>query len=118
MDSKFLDLVAAIDIELKRAEKVYKDVRKTAQEVAASAALSPSQSGDRYHSQGAADMARQKYTEVLALKKEIELKKDDICFTLNGEQVFLVDNPIFIKDFKLISTKSPIGQSLLHGKNS
>lgn len=113
MQSKFTDLLLAIEVESEKAEKFFNEANKAALEIAASSAASPSQSGDRFHSQAASDMARQKHESVLALKKEIINKGKKIVFNYNGETIFIVDNPIMIKGFKFVSSNSVLGQKLL-----
>ncbi len=108
------DFLAAVNLEHKKALKIYNDAKKSAQEVAASAAASPSQSGDRFHSQGTADLAKQKLDSISSLLAEIEEKGDNVCVEFKGETVFLVDNPILISGFKVVSTKSPLGQTILN----
>ncbi len=116
MTSKLSELIQAVNLELEKSRKIYEHAKKSAQEVAASAALSPSQSGDRFHSQGAADLAKQKFEAAMALKKELDEKKEDAGFILEGEEIFIVDSPMVIKGFKLVSAKSPIGKKLLNDK--
>ena len=116
MNKKIQDFLVAVDLEYKKAEKIYKDAKDSAQEVAASAALSPSQSGDRFHSQGTADLAKQKLDSISNLVVEIEEKGDRICVEFKGEIIFLVDNPILISGFKVVSSKSPLGQKILNEK--
>lgn len=113
MDQQLNSFKKAVEKELKKAEVNFKQTKKAAQEVAASAAASPSQSGDRFHSQGAADLAKQKYEAVLALKNEIDQKGEKVCVDHGGETLYLVDNPIMISGLKIVSTKSPLSLKLL-----
>ena len=116
MKNKAKQLLEAINTEFIKAEKGYKNAKKSAQEIALSAALSPSQAGDSYHSQGAADLARERYESILNLKKEIEEKGETICVNYEGQEIFLVDNPVLISGFTIVSTKSPLGKKLLNEK--
>lgn len=114
--NNFDKLFSAVEAELKKAEVAYKNAKEASLEIARSAALSPSQAGDRFHSQGTADLTKQRYEAILALKNEIEKKKDGICVEYNGETLFLVDNPVTVSGLKIVSTKSPLGQKILNGK--
>ena len=116
MDLKLKQLQEAIDAEFQKAEKGYNNAKKSAQEIARSAALSPSQAGDRYHSQGAADLARERYESILDLKNEVEEKGETVCVRYNDQEIFLVDNPVLISGFTIVSTKSPLGIKLLNEK--
>lgn len=119
--SEFLD---AIGTEFNEAKRNYEQTKKAAEEVAVAASLSPSQSGDRYHSQGAADLAKQTFENVRNLRTEIEANLDKNisfidppCFlNLGGDKVYLVSYPIIVKGFKIISSKSPLGLNLLGKK--
>lgn len=116
MHTRLDSLIVVVDSNFKRAERIYRESKKAAEEIAASASASPSQSGDRFHSQGSADLAKQKYEAVLALKEELKKKGDAICVEYNGETLYLVDNLIMVPGFKLVSTKAPLGQKILNEK--
>lgn len=117
MNSNLKKLLKAVEIELNKTEKNYHHTRNSAREIAASASASPSQSGDRYHSQATADLAKQRYEEAQKLMDEIKVKGEEIVINHNGEEVYLVDNPILVSGFKIVSTRSPLGQTLkLHTK--
>lgn len=117
MGDRINKLLLAVQNELEKAEKAYKHAKQSAQEIAATALTSHSQAGDRFHSQGAADLAKQKLDTVLALKTEIEEKGEGVCFKHDGEDVYIVDNPILLDGFKLISTKSPLGMKIINNAN-
>lgn len=114
MNSKLKQLLEAVNEEYKKADRAYKINKKSAQEIAESAVSSMSQAGDRFHSQGSADLAKQRFETINLLKQEIEEKGEKIGFNFEGHEIFLVDNPILIKGFKLVSTQSPVGQKLLN----
>jgi len=116
MYKKFQNLLQKIDIELKKAEEGYKNAKKSALEIAKSASLSPSQAGDRFHSQCSADLAKERYDAVLAFKNEVEQKGESIFINFEGKDIVLVDNPIIIPGFTIASTKSPLGQKLIDMK--
>lgn len=116
MNTILRDLVAALEIEIKKAQRSYQDAKRAAQEIAASASSSPSQSGDRFHSQGSADLASKRFQAILSFKKEFDKKGEAICVKHKGETLFLVDNPIMLAGFKIVSTKSPLGLKLLNDR--
>jgi len=116
MSDKLRELIKAINLELKKSEEIYRNTKESAQEIAASAAASPSQAGDRFHSQGTADLARQKYEAIAALKSEIDKKGEKILHKYEDETLFLVDNPVLIPGFKIVSSKSPVGKKLIDEK--
>ncbi len=106
---KFLVIVKK---ELNKAEKNHLQAQKSASEVAASAAHSPSQSGDRFHSQSTADLAQDRVESLKKLKEEIE-SETPILVEKDGETFFIVRNVTFIPGVKLISTNSTVGKDLL-----
>lgn len=116
MSDYFFKFSKAVDEELKKAETGYKNAKKSALEIAKSASLSPSQAGDRFHSQGAADLAKERLDSIIALKNEIELKGESVVKNYEGKEMILVDNPIMISGFLVVSTKSPLGQKLSNEK--
>jgi hypothetical protein len=121
---KLKEFLGAVNVEFLMAKKNYDHTKKSAQEVSASAAASPSQSGDMFHSQGAADLAKQALENVISLKNEIETNLDSgisvvksPCFiNFGGIPVYLVSYPVLISGFKMVSSKSPLGISLLGKK--
>lgn len=125
MRLKLSFLLSKINSDLILAEKRYKDSKKSATEIAISASASPSQSGDRFHSQGASDMAKQRLETVKKLKKEIEESLDSPtpdfivspCFVKTDKlEFYLVENTILISDIKLVSVNSELGQKIINKK--
>lgn len=110
---KFSKLTKAVESELEKAKKYYELAKDSAQEIAKTALTSHSQAGNRFHSQGTADLAKQKYETVLSLKKEIETKGEKVVFEYDDETIYIVDNPIMISGFKIVSSKSPFGERIL-----
>lgn len=107
-------LVKAVDDEYKKAERAHKLSKKSAEDIAATSRTSWSAAGDRFHSQGTADLAKQRFETITLLKKEIEVKGESVLVNYEGKELFLVDNPVLIKGFMLVSTKSSIGQKILN----
>ncbi len=124
MRAKLKQFLDAVEIEFDAARKNYDQTKKAAEEVAVAASLSPSQSGDRYHSQSAADLAKQTFEVVKSLRDELKSDIDkDInvvgapCFiNFDDDQIYLVNYPVLINGFKIISSKSPLGLNLLGKK--
>jgi len=124
MRPKLKEFLAAINVVYNSAEENYNHTKKSALEVSASAAASPSQSGDMFHSQGAADLAKQIFENVGNLKNEIETNLDvevlsvkPPCFiNFGGLQIYLVNYPVLISGYKIVSSKSPLGDNLLGKK--
>lgn len=121
MRIKLKQLLDSVVVEFEKAEKRKNNAIGSALEIAKSAALSPSQAGDRFHSQGAADLAKEMYETVENLRNEIEIGVNQEIpeFTsvpsyikLEGLEVYLVNNPILLKGFNLISKESPLGSGL------
>ncbi|MFZ5932559.1 MAG: hypothetical protein ACOYT7_00515 [Patescibacteria group bacterium] len=122
MRSRLSNLLNIVNNELKKASKNYELAGKAAQEITVSAAASPSQSGDRFHAQGAVELARQRLETVRNLKNEIESAVGEEapqlisppCFVdLGGEEIYLVGNPIITSGIKFVSSESTLGQSLV-----
>ncbi|WKZ25331.1 MAG: hypothetical protein QY322_02980 [bacterium] len=116
MRNCFNKLDESVILELAKAKKYYELAKISAQEIAQTALTSHSQAGDRFHSQGTAELTRQKYETILSLKKEIDLKGEKIVFNYNNETVYIVDNPIMLSGFKIISSMSPLGEKILNEK--
>lgn len=124
---KLQTLLDLINTELAKTKEFAEKTKVAAQEVAKSAAASPSQSGDRAHSQGTADIVEEKLGRIVLLKTEIEecLEKaipetvSSPCYiklesaSLGTLEYYLVQNPVLIDKVKLISTQSPLALELL-----
>lgn len=117
--------------ELGKAEKRMIDNKQVANEIARSAAASPSQSGDREHSQNQAMLSQEVYikTKEMAEKVNIALSQavpDRVSGIVHVEikyensdfsqELYLVDYPLNIPGVNLISRHSPLGNSLLDKK--
>lgn len=112
MQAKLDELLSVVKKEIKKAERNYLQAKKSASEVAASAALSPSQAGDRYHSQGTAELAKQRLESLKKL--EAEVKSGSVRYVQKGNQeFFLVKNVALIPKFKLVSVDSLVGKELV-----
>ena len=113
MQTKLDELLVVVEKEIVMAEKNYRQAKNSAWEVAASAALSPSQAGDRFHSQSAADLAKQRLDSLKKL--EAEVKSGFVRYVKKeGEELFVVKNVAHVSGVKLVSAESPIGKGLLN----
>jgi hypothetical protein len=118
---KINNLYALLKEEVAKAQKAAKEAKRAADEIAKSSYNSPSQSGDRFHSQGQADITMEVATRFSsALKKvEEEVAKEipegiaPTCFielaykdgTKDG--FYYLDEPITLSGIKIISSNSP-----------
>ena len=112
--------------EAAKAQKAANEARAAANEIAKSSYNSPSQSGDRFHSQGQADIAIEMAARLSgALKRvgeELTRKAPEeitpICFvnleyddgTKDG--LYYLEEPLSIAGNKFVSSNSPFGVAL------
>lgn len=125
MRQKLIDLFAVIEKDLAKSSRIYELSKKSALEIARSASLSPSQAGDRYHSAGAMEIAKDKYEKTKAVYEEIQesLKNSSPefveapCFVkMDKIEFYLLNNVVSIPEFKIVSAKSPLGEAVLGQK--
>lgn len=128
MRSKLLDLREVLDEEIKRAEKSALETRRSANEVSGGMAASYSVAGDVEHANNTALLSQSKLTQLKKLKEEVEssLTKDapkavevgcyiSVKFQDGSQKDFyLVNNPVYLSRFNLISPDSPIGKAMLN----
>lgn len=118
-------LLDAIEKELKKAKTFAANTKTAAQEIARTAAHSPSQSGDREHSKNQAEIAEDYLKNLIVTKnliasviKNVPEKVEGNVFiklefaTGISEEYYLVENPVKLEGLKLISINSPLGQAL------
>lgn len=126
---KLEELLALLEGEVAKAKKAAENTRKSADEIAKSAAHSPSQSGDRTHSQGQADITEAYFKRIIAFEKRIKIALAEtpntiqtpcfvgVKFTDGKESSFyLVEDPIVISGITLVSAVSPLGSALIGKK--
>lgn len=127
MRQKILDLFEKVKELEKVSSKAANESHKAANESSSGLIASYSAAGDVEHSRNTANLSLQKATTVKSLLKEIERSKNvetpsivqPVCFILvefensNKKEPYLVDNPVFIDGFNLISPNSPLGNSLI-----
>ena len=123
---KIDELYVVLKEEVSRAQKVADKVKIAANEIAKSSYNSPSQSGDRFHSQGQADIAKERaerLEKVLArVEKELGNKVPEnispICWVnleyedATKDGFYYVDEPISVSGYKFVSSSSPFGTIL------
>ncbi len=118
MRAKLAELFERVDGEIKKAENFAQKTKEASIEVAKAASLSPSQSGDRVHSENQAKITQEAFAKLKhlhdeikeSLNKPVPEKVEPVCF-VNGEFYF-VTTPIYLQGIKLISVNSPLGQKL------
>lgn len=113
MQTRLDKFLVVVQKELGKAEENHAQAKINASEVAASAAYSPSQSGDRFHSQGAADIAKKRVAALKKLKEEIESGTPRFI-EKGGKGFFLVKNIALVPGVDLISVSSPVGKELMN----
>jgi transcription elongation GreA/GreB family factor len=101
-------------------------VKIAANEIAKSSYNSPSQSGDRFHSQGQAEIAQEKAERLESVltrvKRELENKVPEKIFPIcwvnleyeDGikDGFYYIDEPLSLPGYKFVSSNSPFGGSL------
>ena len=123
MRAKLSELLKTVEEEYKKVEKSYQMAKESAQEIAKTALTSHSQAGDRFHSQGAMDIAEERLKNVGKLLSE--LKSSDMnkivsfteapCYIRTDKTDFyLVKNTILINGVRLVSANSEIGKEYLN----
>ena len=109
--------------ELEKAKERERKVKEAADEIARASYNSPSQSGDRFHSQSQADIAKENVERLESILKKVEEELQNpvpesiapICW-INLEyedggkdEFFLLDEPLSIPGYKFVSSNSPFG---------
>jgi transcription elongation GreA/GreB family factor len=127
---KLLNFSNLIKKESKKSYKRRLEARKSANEIAKVAAYSPSQSGDRTHAENQAAIYEENYKRLKSLVTFLEKKvKESVpekvkigCVVSvvykdgTEEEIYLVNNPLTLPGFKVVSDKSLLGSALLDGK--
>ena len=114
-----------LELEIQRAKE---NAEKT-DEASKFIMTGPSQSGDKYHAQNAAALAKSYVKRLEKLKKEIQEAKEEpetivkpTCYIEveydDGSKLnfYLVENAVSLAGFLFISSLSPLGSSILEKK--
>lgn len=123
-------LIKVLREDIKDFEVVAKSSRKAAQEVTGGVLTSYSAAGDIEHATNAANLNEEKVNKMKLLLDELEEalelpipeKIEPVSFFWvkfsdgNLGEFFLVDNPVYVEGFKIISKDSPIGKVVLGKK--
>jgi hypothetical protein len=124
MRKKLKTLLEVLVIEIQKAQKRADETKKAANEIARSAAASPSQSGDREHSAGQALITKEVLLRLQEAKDDIEkninLPADTAtppCFVkieLQGveKEFYFVNHPLHVAGFSFVSKDSELGKTL------
>ena len=123
---KLEELLGAVENELAKAKRAAANTKQSADEIARTAAHSPSQSGDSVHSSGQAHITQEYLARVVSFKNRLVSAQSetpstieapcfvDLKFTDGRESTFyLVHDPVTIKGFTLVSASSPLGLALV-----
>ena len=116
---------------MQKVKQAADNTKQSADEIARTAAHSPSQSGDSVHSRGQAQITEEYYNKYLSFKKMVEsaLTQEvkaikppcyvELQFS-DGRQTafYLVKDPIAINGFVLVSISSPLGLVLIGKKQN
>lgn len=114
----------------KTASRAANESHRAANEVSGGLVASYSAAGDAEHSRNSANLSIQKAETIKKLLVELEKSLDSdipkfvqsVCFVSvkfedgNQKDLYLVENPVFISEFNLISSKSPLGEALVNKK--
>lgn len=120
---KIKELFDALSEELTKIRKKAEKLHEAAVDVAKSASASPSQSGDRFHAQGQADIAKEYVSNLEDINTEIEdeLKIDTfseirpVCWVeveydnKDIDKFYYLSEPLALAGYKFVSSKSPFG---------
>ena len=127
MRQKILDLFKEVKKIEKTSSEAAEKSRYAANLVSGALAASYSAAGDVEHARNSANLSIQKTSMIKKLAEELEKSVDSevpttvrpVCFVSikfeggNQKDLYLVENPIFINGFNLISVISPLGESLV-----
>lgn len=123
MSTKITNILKVIDDEYGKAKKYFDLSKESAQEIAKTALTSHSQAGDRFHSQGAMEISKERLNGISKLKAELEKVKEREnlefvevpCYIKTDKaEFYLVENTILINGIKLVSSNSEIGKELIN----
>lgn len=120
------ELYKELKKELEKAKDRERKVKEAADEIARASYNSPSQSGDRFHSQSQADIAKESverlkkvFNEVSAeLSKPVPDNIQPVCWVEleydddNRDKFYYLDEPLSISGYKFVSSNSPFGNKL------
>lgn len=123
-------LLTVLESELAKAKRRMEETVSAANEIARSAAHSPSQSGDREHSRNQAYLAQDSYSNLAvfkqklldSLKSGVPGKVSPICWTEVGlegagkRELILVHDVVKLPGVSIVSASSPLGRVLLGKK--
>jgi hypothetical protein len=126
MRQQILDLLKEVETLESAAADAATKSQKSANEVSGGLVASYSAAGDAEHSRNSANLSIQNAKQLKQLKEELEKALNSgapktispVCFisvvfdTGYKKDLYLVENPVFIQGFNLISTESPLGKSL------
>jgi transcription elongation GreA/GreB family factor len=123
------EILGAVEKEVAKAERAAENTKQSADEIARTAAHSPSQSGDSVHSSGQAHITQEYLARVVSFKHRLVGAQSETpgtieapCFVdlkfADGREtaLYLVHDPVTITGFTLVSASSPLGLALIGKK--
>jgi transcription elongation GreA/GreB family factor len=126
---KMLLLKRILDKKIADFEKKVKISQQSALDVAKSASLSPSMSGDREHAEGQAVINKKLLEKIIKIRDEVDNSLDlqtpdkikPTCFVLvnlgdDKKEFFLATNVVSIRKVNLLSADSPLGRAIVGKK--
>ena len=130
MRPKLTKLSLILAEEIKRVRKYSEETKKSADELARAAAVSWSMAGDRSIAEGQAIITQESLAELQKLSEELKASLDKptpdvakpVCCIKASytdgrvEELYLVNTPVFLKNVKLVSLNSLLGQAVLGKK--
>lgn len=118
-------LLELIEKELEKAKRQAEQTHLSAIEIGRAAAASPSQSGDREHARNQALLTKENLERIELLYREVDNSLDEspvivkpVCNVLVEYEdkarydFYLVNQPVFLGDVKLVSLNSPLGRAI------
>lgn len=129
MRQKIADLFDEVEKIEEVSKRFASNSHNAANEVSGGLASSYSAAGDVEHARNTANLSIQKHKAIknleIELKESIHLESpksvEPVCYikiTMSGneKEIYLVNNPVYIAGFNLISPNSPMGEAILGNK--
>lgn len=125
MREKLNDLFVVVEKQVEISKAASSESRKSANELSAGLVASYSLAGDVEHSKNSANLSQQKYEAIKRLFEELKecvyTERPNViqipCYikiSMSGvtKDLYLVNNPVFVSGYNLISSDSPIGKAV------
>lgn len=129
MRQKILEILQVVEKIENESSRVAKQSKFAADEASGGLTASYSAAGDAEHARNTANLSIQKHQSIKRLTEELENslqqglpeKTETGCYIkteMSGsvKELFLVENPVYVEGYNLISPSSPIGKAILGKK--